>query len=86
MKDREFLVWIHSRLVHVHGENPNVDYMHKLMAIIGATDLGKVTPNTIKPPCEHKNTAELPAGHPDGKWICTDCGTTFFDSTVGGEG
>lgn len=36
MKDREFLIWLHSRLERVHGENPNVDYMHKLRAVIGA--------------------------------------------------
>lgn len=36
MKDREFLIWIHSRLEKVHGENRDVDYMHKLRAVIGA--------------------------------------------------
>jgi hypothetical protein len=34
MKDREFLIWLHARLEHVHGENPLTDYMHKLRAII----------------------------------------------------
>lgn len=28
--DKEFLKWIHDRLVNVHNENPLHDYMHKL--------------------------------------------------------
>jgi len=32
--DRGFLMWIHERLEHVHGENHLMDYMHKLRAII----------------------------------------------------
>jgi hypothetical protein len=32
--DRRFLMWIHDRLEHVHGENRLMDYMHKLRAII----------------------------------------------------
>lgn len=31
--DSEFLSWIYDRLVEVHGENPNVDYMRKLKSI-----------------------------------------------------
>jgi hypothetical protein len=34
MSDKDFLQWIHSRLEHVHGENPNYDYMHWLQKII----------------------------------------------------
>jgi len=45
MKDKEFLQWIHDRMLHVHGENPPVDYMCKLRAIIAATDPNKLTPN-----------------------------------------
>ena len=37
MKDREFLIWLHERLEHVHHENPLVGYMHKLRAIIYST-------------------------------------------------
>jgi hypothetical protein len=32
--DRGFLMWIHERLEHVHGESRLRDYMHKLRAII----------------------------------------------------
>jgi hypothetical protein len=32
--DRGFLMWIHERLEHVHGESPLIDYMHQLRAII----------------------------------------------------
>jgi hypothetical protein len=45
MKDIEFLVWIHERLVHVHGEQPFFDYMHKLRGIIAATPPERRTPH-----------------------------------------
>lgn len=34
MTDREILIWIHQRLVKVHGESPLVDYMHRLRDVI----------------------------------------------------
>jgi len=37
LSDREFLMWIHERLEHVHGDSGLLDYMHKLRAIIAAT-------------------------------------------------
>lgn len=37
MTDREFLMWIHERLEHAHGEDKLVDYMHRLRSIIRAT-------------------------------------------------
>ena len=46
MKDRDFLIWIHERLEHV-GEDPLADHMHKLRAIIYATDEDQLTPNRI---------------------------------------
>ena len=33
MTDKEFLNWLVDRLVHVYGESPNVDFVHKLKAI-----------------------------------------------------
>lgn len=45
MKDRDFLKWIHERLEHVYQENPLMDYMHKLRAIIATTDPDKETLN-----------------------------------------
>ncbi len=45
MKDREFLIWIHERLEHVHGENPLTDYMHKLRAVICSIHPATETPN-----------------------------------------
>ncbi len=41
MQDRKFLNWIADRLVHVHGENPNVDYVHKLRRIADNTPEGQ---------------------------------------------
>ena len=45
MKDKLFLIWLHERLVKVHGESLYVDYMHKLRAIIQATPEDRETPN-----------------------------------------
>jgi len=45
MKDREFLKWLHARLEYVHKENPIVDYMWKLRAVIAATPESQETPN-----------------------------------------
>lgn len=36
-EDKTFLQWIHNRLTHLHGENPNVDYMRRLQKIVNAT-------------------------------------------------
>jgi hypothetical protein len=33
-KDKEHLQWIYNRLVNVHGEDPNYDYMLKFKEII----------------------------------------------------
>lgn len=35
MKDRDFLFWIHERMVR-QGNSPRMDYMHKLRAIVNA--------------------------------------------------
>ena len=40
MKDKELLIWIYNRLVNVHGENKNYDYMHRLKAITDKDDEG----------------------------------------------
>ena len=45
MNDQEFLMWIHARLTEVHGENPHVDYMHKLRAVIMTTREDKFSHN-----------------------------------------
>ena len=45
MNDKKFLMWLHNRLVNIHGENPFSDYMHKLRAIIKSTPEDKTTPN-----------------------------------------
>lgn len=49
MTDKEFLSWIYARLVKVHGEEPLMDYMHKLSAIISATPADRVTANCSSP-------------------------------------
>lgn len=45
MRDRDFLAWLHERLEYVHKENPHMDYMHKLRAIIKNMDKEQCTPN-----------------------------------------
>lgn len=55
MKDRQFLIWIHERLEHIHNENPCYDYMHKLRALIKTTPKRKETPNLAT----YNNLADL---------------------------
>jgi hypothetical protein len=43
--DAGFLQWIHDRMRFVHSENENVDYMHKLRAIIASVPNSRKTPN-----------------------------------------
>ena len=31
---KEFLEWIYERLINIHKENPNIDYMRRLRKII----------------------------------------------------
>lgn len=45
MKDKEFLQWIHDRLMNKHGEDRNYDYMYKLRAIINLIPPDRETPN-----------------------------------------
>jgi len=45
VKDREHLIWIHERLVKWHGEDPLIDFLHKLRAIIKNTPADKESPN-----------------------------------------
>ncbi len=40
LTDAEFLRWIRDRLVHVYNESPNVDFVHRLNAIIAAQSAG----------------------------------------------
>ena len=47
MKDRDFLIWIHARLTDVHNENPMLDYMHKLRAIIYSIPEDQLSPNLV---------------------------------------
>ena len=70
MKDRNFLIWLHERLEHVHGEDRAVDYMWKLRAIISDMDPEKETPNdgrgknSIEELCAELNTRGV---------FCRDC-------------
>ena len=50
MYDKDFLQWTHDRLIFQHAEPPNVDYMHKLRAVIAATDAEQLTPNVVSAP------------------------------------
>jgi hypothetical protein len=34
MDDHDYLLWLRSRLINVYGESPNVDFVHRLDAII----------------------------------------------------
>jgi len=34
MEDKEFLMWLYQRLIHVYGESPNVDFVQRLLKIV----------------------------------------------------
>ena len=34
MTDKEYLQWIHDRIVNVYGENENVDFLFRMKEII----------------------------------------------------
>jgi hypothetical protein len=53
-QDKEHLRWIYNRMVEIHKENPNVDYMNRFDAIID--DKPKPSDNEIY---FHKDLLEL---------------------------
>jgi hypothetical protein len=73
MKDKNFLWWIHQRLVKVYGDDPNYDFMCKLRSIIDATDPNQETPNIAGPSLQKPITQTQ----------CSVCGETQFNSPSG---
>lgn len=43
MNDKEFLKWLHNRLVNVYHIDHDLDYMHKFRAIINDYPNEKIT-------------------------------------------
>jgi hypothetical protein len=43
LTDLRMLMWFHDRLTEVYKESPNVDYMHRLRAIIATVEPTKVS-------------------------------------------
>lgn len=43
--DREFMAWMHQRLVCIHDENPMYDYMHRFRAIMRQIPEKQTSPN-----------------------------------------
>jgi len=56
MTDKQFLKWIHARLVNEHDENPQYDYMSKLMCIADAQPEHQITPNIFRGTRQKKKT------------------------------
>ena len=46
MKDKDFLIWIHERLLNVYNEPFEIDYMNKLRIVIDKLDSNQYSPNT----------------------------------------
>lgn len=38
LADKNFLKWVYERFIHVHNEDENYDYMHKLKRIVDHVD------------------------------------------------
>lgn len=47
MSDKAFLYWLHQRLLNIHKEPLEVDYMNKLRSIILSLDKDRYTPNIV---------------------------------------
>lgn len=67
MKDQQFLIWLHERLVNVHNEDSCNDYMHKLRAIIRDMPVAKQsennhTGNALVPACRLFGSKHIIAG------------------------
>jgi hypothetical protein len=63
--DAEFLDWIAARLVHVHGESPNVDYLHRLHEVATRLETaGRVLPfsEMAGPPDDYPEPEPLRSG------------------------
>jgi hypothetical protein len=75
VKDRNFLLWLHDRLERVHGEDPDVDYMHKLRAITASIAPNRETPNWAS--ASPLSGFVLPMPKPDMggvvNFICSSC-------------
>lgn len=48
LSDKGFLHWVADRLVKVHDESPNVDFVLKLRSIARAIPDNQYTPNTFE--------------------------------------
>ena len=47
LTDREFLIWIHERMVHVYKESELVDFLHRFRAIISSIPPKQRTPGFL---------------------------------------
>lgn len=45
MRDRDFLMWLHNRLVNIHKDSEHADHMYKLREIIAHIPADQATPN-----------------------------------------
>lgn len=73
MKDRQHLLWIYNRMIEVHKENPNYDYMIKFRDILKTLHKADVVGRSEQLICTE---CENPYPHSctDGSYICEDCG------------
>lgn len=54
MRDRNFLLWLRNRLIHVYKEDPNVDFISKLENIAGTIPAERETPNMSPSPFPYR--------------------------------
>ena len=50
MNDINFLIWMHNRLVHQHGEHERYNYMYRLRAIIARLSADQNTSDSMEYP------------------------------------
>lgn len=73
-KDRQHLQWIYDRMVEVHKENPNYDYMIKFRSILKALRKADVMHSVC---CD----GELIRFDTYGYNECLECGKTYKQQT-----
>jgi hypothetical protein len=75
MKDKDILEFIYDRLLNVHGENENYDYMHRLKSILERSDNSQSTKGILVDKqqfiCEHH--ADKLVEYHDCSILCTKC-------------
>jgi hypothetical protein len=77
MKDADFLMWVRDRLVNVHRESPNFDYILRLEQIaeeVRRHESNRVTAFNLPTSCPTCHKPLVTVDRFGLTWICRHCG------------